>query len=230
MLSSGFKIAKTFDAGHGLMGYIISKGADGPPHVVYVTADGQALMIGELRDSGGKNLTQSALSEFNARPDLEPVYRSLETSTFVETGQHDNPKRTVYVLFDPNCPFCAAGFQALQGYKGSSVRLRWVPVAYLQPDSAARAAAILEASDPAAALAANEMGFDAKDHKGGLKPAESISEKTSRALKANGALMDKLGSTATPTWIYQDNQGRIQVKVGLPEPVALLDILGASAP
>jgi hypothetical protein len=42
--------------------------------------------------------------------------------------------------------------------------------------------------------------------------------------------MDKLGATATLTWIYQDNQCCIQVKVGPPEPVALPDILGASAP
>ena len=229
MVEAGFKIQRHFDAGHGLTGWVLSKNLN-VIHIVYTTADRQVMLIGDLVDEHGANLTEKSTSTFSAHPELEPLYAQLEKSTFIETGEHDHPRRTVYLIFDANCPFCSAAYQSLKTYNNSGLRVRWVPVAYLRPDSQARAAAILEASDPAAALKSNEEGFDKTKHTGGMAPLDHPTPKSVAALAANNDLMDKLKITATPGWIYRDDEGQIQRQIGLPEPMMMLQIMGVPHP
>ncbi len=229
MVDAGFKIQRHFDAGHGLIGWVLAKNAN-VIHIVYTTADRQVMLIGDLVDEKGTNLTEASTSQFSAHPELEPLYAQLEKSVFIETGEHDHPRRTVYVIFDANCPFCSAAYQNMRSYGNAGLRVRWVPVAYLRPDSQGRGAAILEASDPAAALKSNEEGFDKAKHTGGIAPLEHPAPSSVAALEANNALMDKLKVTATPGWIYRDDEGRIQRQVGLPEPMMMLQIMGVPHP
>jgi thiol:disulfide interchange protein DsbG len=229
MVDAGFKIQRHFDAGHGLTGWVLAKNAN-VIHIVYTTADRQVMLIGDLVDEHGANLTEKSTSEFSGHPELEPLFAQLEKSAFIETGEHDHPRRTVYVIFDANCPFCSAAYQSLRASNSAGLRVRWVPVAYLRPDSQGRAAAILESSDPAAALKSNEEGFDKTAHTGGIAPLAHPAPSSVASLEANNALMDKLKVTATPGWIYRDDQGQIQRQVGLPEPMMMLQIMGVPHP
>jgi thiol:disulfide interchange protein DsbG len=100
---------------------------------------------------------------------------------------------------DPNCRFChlfSTDTQALLAQ--GRLRIRVVPVAFLKPDSKARAAAILQAPDPARAWQDNESGFDVGSEEGGYPPA-AVKPATATALERNLRLLESSGEVLTPS-------------------------------
>lgn len=81
-----------------------------------------------------------------------------------ESGQQPE----LQIVCDAHCPYCARLYTQLRS-RFQDVAVRWVPVAYFRPDSAALAAAILSADDPAAALDENYRHYDAAQRRGGYR-------------------------------------------------------------
>lgn len=153
----------------------------------------------------------------NARADTETrqFLAALSKSAAVIDGKGH---RTVYVFVDPNCPYCRMVYEGLQPLmKSYDLRVHWIPVAILGPTSPGKAAAILEAKDPSAALRYNETHYNMDTHSGGI--AETIpSAATEAKLKANAALLNKLGSDVVPTLLFETKTGRLgMVRGGAPE-------------
>lgn len=95
-------------------------------------------------------------------------------------------------------------------------------VAILGPTSPGKAAALLSAQDPQAALTQHEQ----QHRSGGVKPLAQISPKVRAQLDANQALMRQLGFSATPTTLYKDTDGNLQNVQGAPSVEMLSRILG----
>ena len=95
-------------------------------------------------------------------------------------------------------------------------------VAILGPTSPGKAAAILAAKDPQAALTQHEQ----QHATGGVKPLGQVPEKIGTQLDANQKLMQQLGSSATPTIFYKDASGKLQKMQGAPSGEMLAKILG----
>lgn len=210
----GVEIVRAFDAPSGLKGYIINAG--GQLHAVYVTKDGQHVMLGALVDAKGANLTEQHLEQHAPKPDLSEAWGKLEQARWVADGAKD-PKSVVYVLADPYCPYCRAFWLAAQPYEEHGLQARWIWVSYLRPDGPARAAAILEADDPAAAMAEHESHFA----EGGIEPAQSPKQDTLKAIRANTNLMRELGVNGTPAIFYKDDNGEVRLIQGMPKLSAL---------
>ena len=228
LIDAGYVVGKRFDAGHGLTGWVVSR--QGHNAIVFTTADQQLLISGNLVDASGENLTQQFANEYIPKPDLKPVYDDLAKATYVDEKPNDTPRRIVYIVFDQNCPYCSVAWTSLRSHVATGIEARWLPVAYLQANSAGRAAAILGAKDPAGALATNESGYNAQTHQGGLEPAATVPDAVTRALKANDDLLKRLGSTATPTFVWLDDHNAVQTYVGLPPPIKMLEIVGVAVP
>jgi thiol:disulfide interchange protein DsbG len=90
------------------------------------------------------------------------------------------------------------------------------------PNSAPRAAAVLNAADPGAALHEHEQSFGRST----IKPADKISADTAHRLDANAELMDGLGISGTPAVIYKDKTGTLRMATGLPQPDQINAIFG----
>lgn len=215
----GVEVVRAFDAPSDLQGYIINAG--GQMHAIYVTGDGKHVMLGALVDAQGTNLTERHLDRYAPQPDLSKAWDKLENTRWVADGA-ENPKRIVYVLADPYCPYCRAFWIAAQPYEKVGLQVRWVWVSYLRPDGPARAAAILEADDPAAAMAEHESRFA----EGGIEPAESPKPETLQAIRAHTNLMRELGVNGTPAVFYKDEQGKVRSIQGMPKLGALPKIFG----
>ncbi|MGA2550035.1 MAG: thiol:disulfide interchange protein DsbG [Burkholderiaceae bacterium] len=224
----GYQIEKHFDAGHGLTGWVVTR--SGQSNIVYTTNDGEVLISGNLMDSQGHNLTAGFAKEYIAHVDLKPIFGELAKASYITEGGAGAPRRVIYVIFDPNCPYCSIAWRALRPYLANGVEVRWVPVAYLQDDSAARVAAILGAKDPVASLGINESQFDTQKHLGGVAPSATVPESVKELLKRNDGIMQRLGSTATPTFVWSDNHDQIQSQIGLPDPTKMLEIVGIANP
>lgn len=108
--------------------------------------------------------------------------------------------RSLRVLFDPQCPHCAALWQAARPLQ-DRLAMVWMPVAFINPRSAPQGAAILSAADPAAAMDEHEA-LMAKGQ-GGLATAGDGDATRLAQVKANTELLQKLGAASVPYLLWR---------------------------
>jgi thiol:disulfide interchange protein DsbG len=135
--------------------------------------------------------------------------------------------RTVYVLFDPQCPHCAALWNAAKPLR-SQARFVWIPVALLNPTSSTQGAALLAATDPVAAMDEHEASMAAKQ--GGIVARGDV-EAQKALVTANTALMTRYGFGGVPVIVGKHaTTGELVVKEGSMPTPALANALGLSVP
>lgn len=111
---------------------------------------------------------------------------------------------TVYVLFDPQCPHCAALWEASQPLLRQA-RFVWLPVALLNAKSLPQGAAILGSANPAESMSAHEKSLSSGQ--GGLSASASIPAELKTAIEHNTALLTRLGAESVPFIVARDPQG-----------------------
>ena len=223
----GLTIVGTFPSPGGLTAYAAHMGTE--PVALYVTPDGKHVIAGTLFDAAGKNLTVAVLEKTLATPMANAVWGQLEKSHWIADGREGAP-RMVYVFTDPNCPYCNKLWaDARPWVDAGKLQLRHVMVGILTPTSAGKAAALLGATDPVAALDAHERGHVASNAKTlasgrpkplgdeGVKPLASVPPALAAQLDANAKLMASYGLRATPALVWKDVRGGVQMRQGAPE-------------
>ena len=204
----GIKIEKSFPAAGGMTGWVLSQGV-GNNFIVYTTADGEAAIAGSMLDAKGQNLTKKYLEQYAPKPNYDKMWGELEKSVFIAEGATKDVKATIYVFEDSNCGYCHLAWKALQAYEKIGLQVRWVPVAFLAPDSFDKGAALLSAKDGAAALKEQHNAW-------GTKLAVPAATAHQRAqLEANNQLMNNWGFRGTPATLYKDKSGKVQALNGM---------------
>jgi thiol:disulfide interchange protein DsbG len=217
--AQGVEVMGTFEAPGGLTGYagMIRQ----QPLAIYVTQDGKQAVIGTMVDAKGAELSEEPLNRLVNKPVTERTWKQLEGSTWIADGAKSAP-RVIYTFTDPNCPYCNKFWNDARPWvKSGKVQIRHVVVAILGPTSPGKAAALLSAPDPQAALTQHEQ-----QQGGGAKPLTQISPKVSAQLDANYKLMQQLGFGATPAILYKDDDGYLKGMKGAPSGDMLNRILG----
>ena len=233
--SQGVEFMGTFETPVGLTGYAGVAGQR--PLGVYVSKDGEYAVVGTLVNAKGEDVSAAKLKELVSGPMGQQAWAKVEASHWVRDGKADAP-RVIYSFSDPNCPYCNKFWADARPWVDSGkVVLRHVMVGILTPPSAGKAAALLAAKDPAAALSAYERGHMEQNGKSiasgrvrpladaGLKPLEDIPADIERKLTANHRLMASLGLQATPAMVWRDANGAVQMRTGAP-PSEIPAILG----
>lgn len=216
----GIEVLASFEAPGGLTGY--AGVLEHQPIALYLTADGTHVIVGPMFDSKGSNVSEEPLDRLVSKPLTDKTWKQLESSSWIADGSKKAP-RVVYVFTDPNCPYCNKFWNDARPWvKADKVQLRHVMVGILGPTSPGKAAALLAAKDPAAALSQHEL----QQTSGGLKPLNPIPAEFRAQLDANFRLMGQLGSPATPTIFYKDARGRLQKMQGAPSAEMVTQILG----
>jgi hypothetical protein len=148
----------------GLTAWTVAK--DGHRLVLYSTSDGQAIFSGIVWDSAtGKNLSDSVLPVANAASPVGmsaaaaggallgrysgPIPESIKTIDSlvgIKEGQ-GGPSETLYVIWDPRCPYCRRAYANTREYVKRGFTIKWIPAAALpNPEQGwALAATILQA-------------------------------------------------------------------------------------
>lgn len=218
--AQGIEVVGSFDAPGGVTGYAGVMRQQALP--LYLTADGKQVIVGPMFDSKGANLSDEPLERLVSKPVTDKTWKQLESSTWIGDGSKNAP-RVVYAFTDPNCPYCNKFWNDARPWvKAGKVQLRHVMVGILGPTSPGKAAALLTAKDPQAALTQHEQ----QRGSGGIKPLNSIPTEIRGQLDANQRLMEQLGSSATPTIFYKDTGGKLQKMQGAPSAEMLINILG----
>ena len=132
--------------------------------------------------------------------------------------------RVLYVIFDPNCPYCHMLIDELQSQiKPMHLQVRYLVVGFLAPSSAGKAAYILQAKDPLAAILQNEKKFNMKSF-GGV-PETLASRASEKILRHNLALLRSCGRKVVPTMIYPQKGGKIRIVQGALDASNLHEVL-----
>jgi thiol:disulfide interchange protein DsbG len=165
---------------------------------------GRYLVDGALINSVGADLSrQAAITDGlipKPMPAMDLAAQAARARGFV-LG-HAGP--LILAFEDPNCSAChmfSSG--TAKALSSGKLRVRVIPVGFLKPDSAARAATILAAHDPARAWLHNEAAFDVAREEGGL-PVGRFGESDARHVASNTALLNRSGAIVTPTIVYCD--------------------------
>ena len=212
LMKNGFTPVRSFSAKSKLTGYVIRHGQQ--YMIVYVTPDGQSMLTGEMIDENGNNLNTTYAEKYVPKPKFSQEFKQLEQINAVHEGSSKKNNHILYVFFDPNCIFCHLLWKAVQPYEKVGLEVRWVPVAFLKSSSIGRAAAIMTVPDPLTAFRENESNY-ANDN-GGITPLSHISAQFRTTIANNNQLMNAFRSNGTPTLVWKDEKGHIQVLSGMP--------------
>jgi thiol:disulfide interchange protein DsbG len=135
--------------------------------------------------------------------------------------------RVIYVFFDPQCPHCAALWEASRPLK-SQARFVWIPVGLINEKSVSQGAFILNAPDPVAAMDQHEQSL--RGNQGGIS-AMGVADAQKDVVKKNTELMTRFGFGGVPTVVAKHAQsGQIVTLEGSMPTAMLAQRLGLSAP
>ena len=156
------------------------------------------------------------------------VQFALQQARWVPEGS-THPRQVLYVFMDANCPYCHTLWQALQPYYASGLQVRAILVGLIAASSPGKAAAILDAANPSAALRLNEQRWGhGPDPRGGIAPVAHPSRRDRRTLARDAELMQAFGIQGTPGIVFTAADGKIYLLPGMPA-VADLPRLVATA-
>jgi thiol:disulfide interchange protein DsbG len=110
---------------------------------------------------------------------------------------------TVYVFFDPACPHCASLWMSAKPL-AKTLKVVWIPVGWLQRQSAPQGATILSAADPVAAMNENEASV--LERKGGITVSPSLTDEALAKVKANTDLFNRLGQDSVPLIVFKNGR------------------------
>lgn len=169
-------------------------------------------------------LTGSLLKGDAMHQAAESMLADIQQASWVRDG---NSKHVIYVYFDPNCPYCRRVYDGLRTQvEFGNVELRWIPIAVLTTTSPGKAAAILEATDPTAALRRNEEQFSTETGSlGGIEEELLPRKDTLARLDRNLALLRRSGRDNIPALLFRDARHQAQFIVGAPPQATLLKIV-----
>ncbi|NLW04794.1 MAG: thiol:disulfide interchange protein DsbG [Pseudomonadaceae bacterium] len=210
--NKGLDIVREFPVGASISGWVVS--LEGNDTIVYTTADGEFLISGVLLDAQGNDLTEEHQKNWLPKPSWNDLASShFITEKNLADGKDTPPKSTIYMFFDANCPFCHLSWLALQPYRQAGLEVRWIPVAYLKPDSRDKAAALLSApkNQQAALLEKSMQTFGQPT--GNLNKIPNDKEKMQ--LQNNMSLMQAFGLNGTPGWVWLNEAGEMQTHSGM---------------
>lgn len=204
----------------GLTAFAASSGTQ--PLAVYILPDSKYALIGTLIDGQGNSVADAELKRVVSEPMQREAWAALEAAAWVQDGDA-KAERIIYAFTDANCPFCNELWRSARPWvEAGKVQLRHVMVGVIREDSAGKAAAILNASDPQAALTQNELNHA----EGGIAPLATIPAETSTKLASNVELMGRLGFSGTPGLVARGSDGSLTFQPGVPRGAGLEAIFG----
>lgn len=171
-------------------------------------------------------------STLKTQPITEQTWQQIKKLKGIGT-QSGMVTPSLYVFFDPNCPFCTDLWKTVLPVKPreevrkaeffSSVPAVWIPVAYMDDTSLGKSAALLRENSQSA-IDNNFQTAKRKEKQGGAT-AVVPTEAERAALAQAKAIWLELGG-ATPLMVYRNNAGSTQLFMGVPTDDQLTELLG----
>jgi thiol:disulfide interchange protein DsbG len=213
-IANGATVVKTFPAVSGLTGWVLVE--NGIYSVAYTTPDQRTLIVGNLFDQKGVNLTDRYAEKHFPKPDRSSAFSRLAQASYVMEGASEKPTRMIYVFADADGPEFQHLRALFQPYYARGLQVRWIPVASSAPASQARAIEMLETGRvDASGRKEGEDGGRLRSFLQNITDAKHT--EFVNKVKRNRALMEALGISVLPAMTWSDRSGKVNVRSGLPE-------------
>jgi thiol:disulfide interchange protein DsbG len=225
------KVMTHFNAGEGLLGFVVQEqGKSDPGGIVYTNSSGSLLISASaIITEQGENLLQRDFTHYIQPEQTTQAHQTIAKTAFLEEGSAQAPHK-MYVMLDPNCPHCHTAYLALQTQiKAGELAVRWIVVGNITSTSQAKALAILGADDPLQALQYNEEHFDMPGHSGGIEGVNNPSLLATSKLKANTDFLMANKLAYTPTFFFKTPSGLLKLMPGSLSGDALKDAIASAA-
>lgn len=219
LVEQGVTIYDSFQAPSGLEAYVGS--VQGRPVALYLTSDKKHVLVGQLLNEQGENLTEDELEQRVVGPQNERAWSELAKADWIQDGKKDAPV-ILYAFMDPNCPYCHRfREQAEPWVKSGKVQIRHIVVGILGQSSLDKAATINGSEDTTAAFLINQHQFE----RNGITVDNKAKSAGLKITEKNNELMQELGLTGAPAIYYQVN-GKTELARGLPQGAAFNRMMG----
>ncbi len=140
-----------------------------------------------------------------------------------EMGGSSGGARTIYIIFDPQCPDCI-GFWNLANQFKNRFRFIWIPVAILNSRSELQGAILL--SSPKAFELMNQHVLSFSTASRGISAEGVVVSNDAREdVWRNSRIFRRAGGKNVPFAIYQDPQNRIMGSADIETPESLTKFL-----
>lgn len=205
----GFVFVKQIPAPTGMTGWVGHE--EQFSNTVFISNDQKYYIKGDLHDAKGENVSQAHIEKYMKKAILDDVWKSLESSTWIQDGQKDAP-RIVYVFSDPNCPYCHKFWEVARPWvKSGKVQLRHIQVGIIREESRAQVATLLMSKNPQAVF--NDINLNKGKKR--LKKATTIPANIAEKIDFNQSLMGKYGFFSTPSMVWLDSKGQFKSAQGM---------------
>ncbi len=219
-------VIQSFTAVDGLTGFVIqSNQGGGSSGILYADPKGQYLFAGSIINAKGQDLTQQYTNQYINSKIAGPAYAQALGLNYFSSGSDNAPHKAI-IIIDPNCIFCHNLYQQVQPLiDAGQLQVRWLPVAFRDPSSPGKAAAMLNGGSDAASdklLAENEANFNSQTESGSLTPLQPDSKNaaltaTFGKVAQNTQFFSQSGFNGTPTILYKEKNGKVSMVPGLPQ-------------
>ena len=209
-------IIKQFHVPHStLQGFVVAaKNNTNARQVLYTNRTGRLLFSGTLLNNQGQDVSQIAYKKYIAPKTAGAAYSKIAQTHWFSEGKLSAPHK-LYAVIDPNCIFCHHFYEAVQPLiKSGQLTVRWLVIGFLKPSSPAKAITILNASNPAKAMAQNEASFNEKTEEGGIKETKKPTATEKAKLDFNNKFAQSLQIMQTPTIFYKTDSGQTHMQAG----------------
>jgi thiol:disulfide interchange protein DsbG len=189
-------------------------GAATPETVPAPSASDSLAELTPAQIQAGEAVTPSA-DEYLSNRDLDGFRAELEDTAWFGVGAEDAP--AVYMIADPNCPFCHRIWQDLRPMVMTrEISLRVIMIAGLN-GSEPKAISILARDNPQQAWMAGEGSTRAMPVAPPPAAASSSFKDAVRYLDRNMDFIEKHGIKSTPHMFYFDKEGTLYESRGIPD-------------
>ena len=176
--------------------------------------------------------TSNAQTSASTPTDAGPVdFDKLESlkGFVVGTGPSIMTQTNAYVFFDPQCPHCTELWVNAQPLY-QQVKMKWIPVAFINATSKTQAGVLLEAQNPVELMTRYETEMKASKSStvlNGSPRAETLEE-----VERNTQAWKNSGAQSVPTILYRDpkNPGKPSMVTGAAPTASIAALLGVTVP
>lgn len=228
MADKGGKVVDTFKNEAGFSAMVVESA--GQRRIFYVTPDGGYLFSGSIYDAAGRNLSREDLARAgiggeaaqspsaaqtpaSAKADEDGLlsgsaavqqFAAAESLAWIEEGSA-SAKNVAYIVFDAKCPYCHEMYRNTRSLvSDGSMRIRWIPVGLLHPESGPLGMGVLESKNP------QMLG----DMFAGRGKQVSNNGELNVQISKNLLFLRDIGYRGVPYTIYQRADGIVQGEGG----------------
>lgn len=211
--NGAYRATKMFDVpgAEGMKGVVVEPRSGQQNLLGWTNASGDFFIPGPFFNSEGVDITKDMMHKYGGLAAPKDVADQIQDVGFVAGTKGP----IVTAFFEPYCGYCNQLFEKIAPkIDAGELRVRFVMVGFLAEDSLGRAADIVNASNPYAALKTWEGTKD----KSKVKPSTASEEQKSKILQ-NNMTMNKAGQSGTPALVFCDKNGDVQISSGMPQDI-----------